>query len=145
MPSLQDASRTYIVMWMRWVLKYFFFQRNILIGNFLFFSKKYIFFPLSSKLHFVFLLTLHFESFPICFPSYFILSILFQFVIPIYIYIFLYKGDNSWETWLELFQRALLIFECSSTNLRKLTWIHHEKSSPLQIYKCFAFLLLLYI
>ena len=62
MPPLQDESCTCIVMWMRWVLKYFFFQRNILIWNFLFFFKKNISFPLSSKLHFAFLLVLHFES-----------------------------------------------------------------------------------
>ena len=142
MPPLQDASRTCIVMWMGWVLS--FFQRNILIGSFLFFPKKIFisnFFPNSTSFSFLLYTLNHFQFV-------FLLTLYFQSssnLSSLYIYFFLYKGDNSWETWLELFQRALLIFECSSTNLRKLTWIHHEKSSPLQIYKCFAFLLLLYI
>ena len=86
-----------------------FFQRNISIGSFLFFfQKKNISFPLFFKLHFIFLLALHFESSSNSFSF-----LLYTFnPLPIchpYIHFFLYKGDNSWETWLELFQSPLLI------------------------------------
>ena len=105
MPPLQDESCTCIVMWMRWVLKYFFFQRNILIWNFLFFFKKNISFPLFSKIHFAFLLALHFQS--------------SSNLSSLYTFFFFYKRDNSWETWLELFKRALLIFNRSLTQIEK--------------------------
>ena len=45
---------------------------------------------------------------PIHFLSYFTLSVLFQIVISIYI--FLYKGDTSWKTWLRTFLESSFDF-----------------------------------
>ena len=106
----------------------------------IFFSKKYF----NRKFPIFFLKKYFFPIFfqtPLHFPSCFTLWIIFQFVFLIalhfqsssdfsslYTFFYIYKGDNSWETWLELFQRGLLIFECSSTILRKPTWILLENS-----------------
>ena len=90
-------------------------------------KNKNISFPLFFKLHFVFLLALHFE----CSSNSFAFLLYTFNPLPIshpYIH-YIYKLDNSWETWLELFQRALLIFRCSSTQLEKL-----DLKSPREIF-----------
>ena len=86
-------------------LEVFFFSKKYFNMKFPFFFQKKYFFPT-------------FFQTPLCFPSCFTLWIIFQFVIPVYIF-FLYKWDNSWETWLELFKRALLIFNRSLTQIEK--------------------------
>ena len=106
----------------------FFFQRNILIGSFLFFffTKIFIsdiFFP---KLHFVFLLALHFQSSSN-------LSSLYTFF---YIYI---KGTIVEKLDLNFFKELFWSLGVFQPNLRNPTWIHREKSSPLQTCKCVFF------
>ena len=103
-----------------------------------FFSKKYFSrkFPIFQNFYFPFFFQTLFR-----FPSCFILWIIFQFIFllalyfesssnlsSLYTFFFIYKGDNSWETQLELFQRILSSFERSSINLRKSTWIILENS-----------------
>ena len=114
----------------------FFFQRNILIGSFLFFPKKKYLFPtfFQTPLHFLTYFTL-WNPLLIRFPSYFTLFVIFQLVI-LYIF-FLYKWDNNWETRLEFFQRALSIFRCSSTQLDKPNL--NSPWEPLHTCKCFFF------
>ena len=112
----------------------FFFPKKCFNRKFpIFFKKIFLshFFPNSTSFAFLFY-TLNPLS--IHFPSCLTLSIIFQFVIPVYIFfflykaVFLYKADSSWEIQLEFFQRILSIFEHISTNLRKPTWILLENS-----------------
>ena len=97
---------------------------------FFFLKKKKNYFPLlfPNSTSFSFLLyTLNHLS--IRFPSYFTLSIPSN-LSSLYTFFYIYKGDNSWETWLELFfQRAFLVFGCSSTQLEK-----PDLNSPWEIF-----------
>ena len=105
----------------------------------IFFQKKkflsYFFF----ELHFLFLLVLHFESSSSSFS--FLLYIFCHLPIcPPYIHFFLYiKGIIVEKFDLNFFRELFWSLSVLQPNLRNLTWIHCEKSSPLQTCKCFFF------
>ena len=115
----------------------FFFQRNTLIESFQFFQK-IISFLLFFKLLFIFI-------------SCFTLSIIFQFVIPIF-FIYIYEKNNSWVIWLDFwvffnqFEKANLnsfkkFFQFLSDLFAR---ILREKSSP-QPTSVFFFFFVIYI
>ena len=121
------------------VTYFFLFQRNILIWSFLyiFFFKKDISFPFfSNSILFAFLLyTLN--HLPIRFPSCFTLSILFQFVI--HIYIFLYINETIVEKLdLNFFRELFWSLGVLQPNLRNPTWILFKKI--LSIFYFFIFI-----
>ena len=122
----------------------FFFQRNILIGSFLFFSKKK-FFPT-------------FFQIPHRFPIYFTFWIIFQFIFfltlhfqssfkSLSLYTFFYiKGTIVEKLDLNFFRELFWFLGVLQPNLRNPIWIHHKKFSPLQTCKCFyLFIYFIYI
>ena len=123
-----------------------FFSKKYFNRKFPIFSKKNISFPLFSKLHFVFLLALHFESFsnPFSFLLYIFspLPICHPDIHFFYIYI---KGTIVENFDLNFFREHFLSLGVFQPNLRNPTWNHHEKSSPLQTCKCLFFLFYIYV
>ena len=101
-----------------WVLKYFFFSKKYFNRTFPIFFLKNISFPLFFPNYTTFsylLYTLNHLS--IRFSSCFTLLIIFQFVIPIYIFYIYIKRTIVKKLYLELFQKTLLIIKYSSTQL----------------------------
>ena len=120
-------------------LQVFFFSKKYFNRKFPIFSKKIFlshFFSNSTSFSYL-LYTLN--PLPIRFPSCFTLSILFQFVIPIYIFFYI-KGTIVEKLDLNFLRELFWSFGVLQPNLWNPTWIHREKSSPLQTCKCFIFL-----
>ena len=106
-----------------------YFNRNFPI--FLQIKNKNISFPLFFKLHFVFLLALHFE----CSSNSFAFLLYTFNPLPIchpYIHFFIYiKGTIVEKIDLNFFRELFWSSGVLQPNLRNSTWSHHEKSSPL--------------
>ena len=127
MPQLQNTSHTCIVMCMEWFLKKFFFQRNILIGSFLFFLKKiflsHFFFSNSTLFPFCFTLWIIFQFI-------FLLALYFEFfsnLSSLYIYFYI-KGTIIEKHDLKFFREFFQSLKVLQPNLMNPPWILLENS-----------------